>query len=165
MHGRARAFFAGTVRPTVEEFFADVNNIRRGRLAAIVLFHMADYWNIEVSPQPTKSTLRAIRRALITDCPEFSLIGDVANASKHDRLTEGNPKISGSDQIARAAGIFDAPFNTAMFNEASIVMVTRDDGTAQPLAGIVRAVMQMWERKLTRAFGAQIKTFETRAER
>jgi hypothetical protein len=148
MSGHARAFFLGTVRPTVEEFFADVNNVRRGRLAAIVLFHMADYWNFEVTSLPTDETLQQILRDLIIDCPEFGLIKDVANSSKHDRLTRGNRRISGSDQIARKPGIFEAPFNVAMFGEASIVLVTHNDGTQQPLAGIVRSVVEMWERKL-----------------
>ncbi|VFU09172.1 hypothetical protein [Methylocella tundrae] len=74
---------------------------------------------------------------------------DIANASKHDRLTIGTDrKLSSSDQITRIPGIFGAPFNTAMFNEASIVIVTHDDGTEQPLAGIVRSVLEMWEAKI-----------------
>jgi hypothetical protein len=144
----AKRFFRGTVRPTVDEFFRDVRDIRRGRLAAIVLFHMADL-GFGNDPNANKRTLKELHEQLIKDCPDFGLISDIANASKHDRLTMGTDrKLSSSDQITRTPGTFHAPFNTAAFNEASIVIVTHDDGKSQPLGGVVRSVLEMWEAKI-----------------
>ena len=45
----AEMFFRGIVSPTVDEAFAEPDNVRRGRLAAIVLLHMADYWNVALN--------------------------------------------------------------------------------------------------------------------
>lgn len=145
----AANFFTSTVKPTAEEFLNNIRDIRRGRLAAIVLYHMSDYWALE--NETTVKSLKILNKELIEECPDFLLIRDVANASKHARLTstpEPPRELSSSEQITRTPGIFGAPFNTAVFNEASIVMVTLDDGTSHPLAGAVRSVLFMWEKKL-----------------
>ncbi len=41
------ADFSSTVKPTVSEFLENVQDVRRGRLAAIVLYHMTDYLALE----------------------------------------------------------------------------------------------------------------------
>ena len=41
---KAVDFFTSIVRPTVDEFLVDTGDLRRGLLAAIVLYHTADYW-------------------------------------------------------------------------------------------------------------------------
>ncbi|MEJ0096372.1 MAG: hypothetical protein WDN46_24095 [Methylocella sp.] len=149
MPTRAADFFAATVRPTVDEFFGDPRNVRRGRLAAIVLYHMADYWDQE--HDPTDKSLSNLQKSLIGKCPEFGIIRDIADASKHDRLTRPSQiprQLSNSDQIERAKGFFEASFNEGAFNEASIVMVTLDDKTKKPLAGYVQAALSMWESML-----------------
>jgi len=111
-------------------------------------FHMAGYWEVEHNPNPTHDTLRALIEGLINNCPEFLFVRDVANASKHNRLTT-NPKpprrLSSSDDVRRTPGLFEAPFGEGVFNEAVEVIVTLDDGTSRPLAPIVRAVLSMWE--------------------
>jgi hypothetical protein len=55
--------------------------------------------------------------------------GDIADASKHARLSvpkKAPRQISTAEQLNRPLGIFDAPFGTAVFGEASWVMVTMD---------------------------------------
>ncbi len=44
----ARNFYLATAKPTLDEFYREPLNLRRGRLAAIVLFHVADYLFLEV---------------------------------------------------------------------------------------------------------------------
>lgn len=44
-HPFSEEFFKETVEPTVDEYLAQPQDIRRGRLAAIVLEHMVDYWH------------------------------------------------------------------------------------------------------------------------
>ena len=61
---RAHDFFRETVEPTVNEFLADKINIRRGRLASIVLSHMVDYWCADHNIH-NKSGLKSIRDELI----------------------------------------------------------------------------------------------------
>jgi hypothetical protein len=149
MPTRADAFFASIVKPTVDEFYRDSLNIRRGFLAAIVLYHMADYWN-QQQDNPTDESLKTLRKSLIQRCPDFGIIGDVANAAKHDRLTRGQRQLSSSEQVNRTEGalIGSSPLGTALLGEASFVMFTLDDGTSRPLIGAVRSVLLMWEAML-----------------
>jgi hypothetical protein len=143
---RATDFFTSTVKPTADEFLSDTRDIRRGRLAAIVLYHMADYWDQENNP--AKTSLRRLRQSLVKKCPEFVVIRDVADASKHAQLRQSNDiprELSSSDQITRAPGLFEAPFGVGVFNEASEVVVTLDDGTSRPFVGVVQSVLSMWE--------------------
>ncbi|WDD94659.1 hypothetical protein Bsp3421_004793 [Burkholderia sp. FERM BP-3421] len=149
-------FFASTVKPTVDEFMTDVQNIRRGRLAAIVLYHMADHAALEGydgnDRQIMNARLDKLRQELGDACPDFTLIHDIADASKHARLSvpkKAAPRqISTAEQLTRPPGFFGVPFGTGVFNEASWVIVTFDDGKARPLAGIVRSVTEMWEKRL-----------------
>jgi hypothetical protein len=149
----AKKFFTSTVKPTVTEFLGDIRDIRRGRLAAIVLSHMADYWAIQGYTGNDRNVidkrLDKLRVDLINDCPDFEIIWNIADATKHVRLTTKRPrKLSTSDQIIKPLGIFGAPFNTAVFNEASIVEIVLDNKKKRPLAGVIQSVFAMWERKL-----------------
>lgn len=145
-NSHAAAFFHGTVRPTVEEFFQEHLSLRRGRLAAIVLFHMADYWALEKGIK-----LWAAHKTLIEECPDFAILRDVANASKHDVLIKGDASeriVTSSRQVQGTPGIFGAPFGQGMFSEAASILITLNDGTQRPLIGVVRASLEMWTRKL-----------------
>jgi hypothetical protein len=121
-------------------------------LAAIVLYHMADYWAFENAM--TYKTLRSLHVDLIRECPDFLWIRDVADASKHDQLTEPAKilrRMSSSDQVTRPPGLFEAPFGTAVLGEASIVTATLDNGNSRPLLGVVQSVIDMWEAKVRAA--------------
>lgn len=81
---RTQDFFRETVEPTVNEFLADKTNIRRGRLAAIVLSHMVDYWCVDNH----QKDMTPIRKDLATKTPIddysfFQAVWDVSDASKH----------------------------------------------------------------------------------
>jgi hypothetical protein len=148
--GRARDFYRGVVRPTVDEAFRDHRDIRRVRLAAIVLYHMADYWLLTAqggAATPRRDELPNLHKELIARCPDFRLVRDIADASKHATLgvQKEIPRVlSGSDQLWRSPGIFEAPFGQGVFNEASIVECTLDDGTTRPVLGVIRSVADMW---------------------
>jgi hypothetical protein len=150
---RARDHFTTIVRPTAKEFLSDVRDVRRGFLAAIVLYHMADYLDWESNPtQNSSKTLLLRRQALISKCPEFAIIRDVADASKHAQLRPATPPRdpSSSDQITQSFVLFRAPFGESAFEEAAAagVLVTLEDGKSMPLAGLVQAVLSMWEDQL-----------------
>jgi len=147
----AADFFRSTVKPTVDEFFANPLDVRRGRLAAIVLYHMADYWDFEVNHGENVKDNDSLKRLYIQfsqQCPDFLVIRDVADASKHRRLRQQMDvprKLTSAAQVKRITGTFNAPFNTACFNKASVVEYELDDGTKRPLLGAVRSVLWMWE--------------------
>jgi hypothetical protein len=113
---------------------------------------LADHVALEgYSGHEMRKRLESLHKELIAACPDFALIRDIADASKHARLhvRDGAPRlVTGAQQITRPHGIFGAPFGTAAFGEASWVVVTLDDGQTRPLAGIVRQVLMMWEAKL-----------------
>ncbi|WP_322628546.1 hypothetical protein [Halothiobacillus sp.] len=139
MASEAADFFTWTVKPTVSEFLVNPRDIRRGRLAAIVLNHMADYLALEGYVGHERSEMdrrvKAVREELTARCPDFSLIRDIADATKHAKLSvpkKGPPRdLSSSQQITRSPGIFQAPFGEGVFAEAVIVFATLNDGTVK----------------------------------
>jgi hypothetical protein len=148
MYARANEFFTSIVRPTVDEFLSR-DDIRHGMLAAIVLSHMADYWQCdETGSASSLQEVKRFRDRLTAECNSFSVIHDVADATKHcllaksDRQHEIRPGTPGALIGAMA-------FNMSMFNQSPApVMVILTDGTAKPLNEAIRAVSAMWERKL-----------------
>ncbi|RQS22450.1 MULTISPECIES: hypothetical protein [unclassified Burkholderia] len=145
----ARDFFLSTVKPTVDEFLGDTLDVRRGRLAAIVLHHMADHAAIDgYSGKEMQKRVRALHKDLIDVCPDFALICDIADASKHARLhvREDKPRqVSTAEQITMLPGLFHAPFGEGVFREASCVIVRLESGMIRPLETPVRLVLRMWE--------------------
>lgn len=149
-------FFLSTVKPTVHEFLSDKSDIRRGRLAAIVLYHMTDYWALEThGERGTKiqsENLEILCQQLIRECPAFSLIKGIADASKHAHLSKKQQSVprqlSFSQRIKNPSDFFPAPFDEEGISETHIVMATLDDGTVQPLAVSLQSVLCMWEEKL-----------------
>ncbi len=156
MASEAADFFTWTVKPTVSEFLVNPRDIRRGRLAAIVLNHMADYLALEgyVGHERCEmdSGVKAVREKLTARCPDFSLIRDIADATKHAKLSA--PKkgplrdLSSSQQITRSPDIFQAPFGEGVFAEAVIVFATLNDGTVKPLEPAIHSVMAALEEQL-----------------
>lgn len=147
----AKNFFLGTVRPTVAEFERESFDLRRARLAAIVLYHMADHFALDGIALRDRSymdkQIADIRARILEQCPEFALIGDVADASKHAKLATrpNHPRqLSSVEQISASPGMFQAPFGEGLFAEAVEVVVTLDDGRPRPLLPSVRAVLAAW---------------------
>jgi hypothetical protein len=132
-------FFSLIVKPTAEEYLRERYDIRRGCLAAIVLNQMADYWCKEV----VTMTPTGLRKSVCIERPDFSLIWDVADATKHSRLDRGSRTVSDSEQISRPPGMFQAPFGTALFREAIVVNVALDDGSVRALHDAVISVLSM----------------------
>lgn len=155
MFSETTDFFTSTVKPTVNEYIENVRDIRRARLSAIVLYHLADYLALEGYTGKDRNKMgeliKEIRKELIAKCPEFSLIRDVADATKHAKLfvaKRSERELSTSKQITGSPGIFQAPFGEGVFGEAAIVFVILDNGTQKPLEPAISAVMKMWEEKL-----------------
>jgi hypothetical protein len=65
-------------------------NLKLAINSASVLFHIREHM-----PKQYKKSRNQIERI----CPEFGLIGDIANASKHKTLTSHNPQIVNSSDI------------------------------------------------------------------
>lgn len=152
MRPAAAAFLAHTVEPTVAEFEKAPYDIRRGRLAAIVLYHMADHFALDGFTSRDRNVMdqevEAARATIRANAPDFVLIRDVADASKHAMLAlskKAPRQISSSEQVSATPGLFEAPFGYGVFAEAAEVFVTLDDGTTLPLLPAVRVVLAAWK--------------------
>jgi hypothetical protein len=127
-------YYEDTVKPTVDEFLINKTDLRKGRLAAIVLDHMRDYRGNQLGIKP-ELLLEEIKQ----DCFDLVLIRDVCNASKHGILTGNSakdPKTKNPRNLSKAsdiksennAGLFGAPFGTpeALFGESNYVYMKLD---------------------------------------
>ena len=81
----AREFFDEYVRKTYEEWQRDPDS-RRSMILAIMLNHVADYWQLEKQGQ-NETGGRKFREDIKKQCPEFGPVWDVAESIKHAKLT------------------------------------------------------------------------------
>ena len=90
VRSNASMFLAYTVEPTVAEFEKAPYDIRRGRLAASVLYHMADHLALDGFPSRERKLMDQeiahVRASVQAKCPDFAIIRDVADASEHAKL-------------------------------------------------------------------------------
>lgn len=143
-------YFHNTVKPTVDEFIQSPMDVRRARLAAIVLEHMNDYVNL-VNGIKGGESIGSVRKNLFEICPDAKHIYDAANASKHAKISRGVMS-STADQMKKAnhPGIFQAPFGFGVFAEANYVHIWFDEPNhegvkARNMVEAVQSVLGYWE--------------------
>jgi hypothetical protein len=141
-----------TVKPTIQEFLSDTSDVRKGRLAAIVLYHVWDYLELSGDKTRPEKTLTAKNEKLMAET-----IRAAANASKHFQLTKFNPIASSAAQVMaeRNEGLFCAPFGEAVFAESNDVHLILDEDkkteygcVAVRLATAVKFMQDYWEQRL-----------------
>jgi hypothetical protein len=155
MSSRVEDYFESTVKPTVAEFMAAPYDIRLGRVSAIVLHHMTDYWALEGYTDHDRKEMRKfvdeVRKELCNEYPDYLFVADVADASKHAKLAltkNGLREVSSADQITRSDGLFEVPFGEGYFSEACVVFAKLENGSCKPLNEAIGVVMAIWKIKL-----------------
>ncbi len=94
------------------------------------------------------------RDALAEECPDFGLLRDIADGTKHFRLDRASRKISSAEQTGPDALIWDKTgdkFEDAAYTfeeSGDLLVATLDTGEQRSLISIVNNVMSMWERLL-----------------
>ena len=155
-HPLTKEFFKETVEQTVDEYLARPQDIRRGRLAAIVLNHMVDYWGAD-----TEESLTSIRKTL-SDATRFGTyslfqaVMDVADVSKHARLESGKrtppPALTKTKQVtSRVVGEYgSAPYGQGCYGALSAmdIRIVLNDGKTFSLSNAIHKVTDMWRKKL-----------------
>lgn len=149
-------YFRIIVQPTVEEYFKDKLSIRKGLLAALVLHQMADHYALDgknqLTTEESKSLLKPVLEQLVADYPDYQLIHDVADATKHAKLSvkkgPSNRQITSSKDVSVAPGLFEAPFGQGRFSEAIEIYITKIDDTEEPLMPLIIDVFELWRKKL-----------------
>jgi hypothetical protein len=98
MSENARKFYVESVLPSFQDFiehrtsndWGENQLLRKGVVTASSLFHLREH--IPTAIQPSKTTLR-------NQYPDYGLIGDISNVSKHHEISRDNPQITNASQV------------------------------------------------------------------
>jgi hypothetical protein len=85
------------------------------------------------------------------ECQDFAILRDVAEAHKHFQLDRLTRRLSRSNQTGMGDMSYgDGRYGEGMYGGGPQLVVTLDDGRKRPLTAIMKNVIEMWERLLTR---------------
>ncbi len=85
------------------------------------------------------------------ECPDFALVRDVADAHKHLQLDRPSRILTRSDQTGPGHMRFgEGRYGQGVYGGGPQLVVTLDDGSRRPLNSVLKNVIAMWERLLTR---------------
>jgi hypothetical protein len=82
-------------------------------------------------------------------CPDYDLVGDIANASKHAQLTRGAPKFTRPQSLSELVVFTEFSDDQGKFTDArKLVVVKLDDGTEREVFDIATNVINFWSEQL-----------------
>jgi hypothetical protein len=111
-------------------------DLRSALAAATALYHFREHL------PPAHSNSRA---DVGRQCPDYNLLGDVVNASKHKQITHGTPQLSSAEQIEERVVITEYQDQEGVYRHAEKqVILTLDDGTQRDLLGVMVNVINFW---------------------
>jgi hypothetical protein len=115
-------------------------DVRDAVIAAGALFHFREFL-----PSPLKPTRADVEKA----CPDYALLGDIANASKHHALTSGTPHgaplITTAGQVSEQVVVTQYEDAEGQYQCAEkIVRVALNDGSVRDVLGVLSNVMNYW---------------------
>jgi len=158
MLSTAKEFLQLVVEPTVREFIDAPHDIRRGLLAALVLNHLTDHVAMENCHSTDRKVmdvdLNKIRNKMREACQDFQFIQDVADATKHAKLSVSKKPdapvrdVRSFEQLSSTPGLFDAPFGEGVFAEGVVVFATLPDGSTKPLLPAIKSILNAWNSTL-----------------
>jgi hypothetical protein len=140
----ATHFYEHVVR-SLEDYLDVKNSGRAGRSrdiraainAATPLYHLREHL-----PSPYELKWETVN----SRCPDYSLLGDIVNASKHSTLTRGSPLITSATQI------FELLVNTEykdkqgpFFLVEKVVLVKLANGKERDVLEVLINVMNFWQ--------------------
>jgi len=144
MFANARKFYVENVLPSYQDFiehresndWGENQLLRKGIVAATSLFHLREH--IPTNIQPNKANLKS-------QYPDYRLIADIANVSKHHELTSDNPQISNASQIYESLRLIKFTDKQGEYVAPQLeVYVKLDNGTEIKLINILYNVMSIW---------------------
>lgn len=116
-------------------------DLRLALISASALFHLREHL-------PAKKSQSYA--ALVHRCPDYELLGDVVNASKHRTLTHRkNPLIKGAQNISEqiVCTVYADELGEYRHVEKNIFIQLKD-GTEQELFSVLVHMMNMWLKRL-----------------
>jgi len=144
MFVNARKYYVENVLPSYQDFiehresndWGENQLLRKGIVAATSLFHLREH--IPTNIQPSKANLKS-------QYPDYRLIADIANVSKHHELTCNNPQISNASQIYESLRLIEFTDKQGEYVVPQLeVYVKLDNGTEIKLINILYNVMSIW---------------------
>jgi hypothetical protein len=85
------------------------------------------------------------RHQIVEICPDFALVGDVANVTKHAHLTKYESKVARAQCISEVLFITEFSDDEGIYTDArKAVVVSLKDGTERDLFEVVTNVINFW---------------------
>lgn len=128
-------FMDEIVAPTVKEFFSELDNIRRAKLACITVSSLGDYFVHErlnlcsLAVQTEKDERQRVTKHLkdwSNQCSDFGLVRDIGDATKHMKLTRETAKITRASSVQQDNVFLVLP-------DGSVLVLPDEDGGHSPL--------------------------------
>jgi hypothetical protein len=83
-------------------------------------------------------------------CPEYGLLGDVVNASKHAVLTKGKPSLNDATDICEVVIVTEYADELGVYQDVDkVIRLSLKDGTQRNLHDVLRCVVNFWIDHLT----------------
>jgi len=130
----------------LRRFLKEQNHIGDGELRRIViecataLFHFREHL-------PTAQCLT--RKHYEEYCPDYGLLADIANASKHHKISNNNPQVVNSEDIHEVLITTEYEDQLGLYTDnMSCVHAKLVDGTTRDIIEAIRNVLNMWKLKL-----------------
>jgi hypothetical protein len=130
--------------------FGISKDLRSAITAATALFHLREH-----VPAPYKKSRSAIAKV----CPDYNILGDVVNASKHRKLDRGKPQVKTAEDVFETTVTTEyEDENGPYFDTRKLVMVRLNDGSEHDLMDALTNVINYWGNELTQ--NGILKSFE-----
>ncbi len=139
-----KAYFYENVVATFNAYFEVKRNglygasrdLRTAIAAATALYHLREH--IPAAQQKSRTELAQI-------CPDYDLLGDIANVAKHRTLTRGYRFVASADNIFEQ--VVSTRYHDAQgdyFDGEKKVLVRLLDGSTRDVAEVLISVLDMW---------------------
>ena len=112
------------------------SDLRLAVNAASALYHFREH---------LPATSRPSKRELSGRCPDYKLLGDAANASKHGAIDRDSPQLTSAENIVEELVLTKYQDTTgAYWHAEKVVLLHLNDGTTRELHDVMRNVFNLW---------------------
>ena len=128
-----RAFLENMVKPALQIWRDDPLTEYKAKAVAGYINDLAErYARVMGRNDPHR-----VRDELTAECPDFGLVRDVADGTKHLIVERPNSRVQGAEST-----------KVEMYGDSPSIVITLKDETKRNLMDAVDACMAMWEKKL-----------------
>lgn len=124
------------VRVKNNNLMGDDRDLREALNAAVALYHLR-----ERVPPP----FQKLRTQLAANCPDYNLLGDIVNATKHNVISRRTPQVIRADSIYQILVCTRYSDHEGEYDNCEkIVEVKLVDGSIRNMYEVLTNVMNMW---------------------